>query len=108
MGCHWIISGQEKDAELVDRLGLKGKFVVGYIGTHGMAHGLDFILDAIKGLEKSHPDLLFLFVGDGAEKGQIACDKRRNSELSNALFLDSVRNPRYTNTSDYRTLPRST
>ena len=33
-----------------------------------MAHGLDFILESIKGLEVKHPELLFLFVGDGAEK----------------------------------------
>ena len=29
---------QPKDTELQDRHGLKGKFVAGYIGTHGLAH----------------------------------------------------------------------
>lgn len=32
-----------KDEALAERLGLKGKRVIGYIGTHGLAHKLDFI-----------------------------------------------------------------
>ncbi len=35
-----------KDAELTARFGLEGKFVAGYVGTHGMAHALETILDA--------------------------------------------------------------
>src|SRR5262249_36251338 len=34
-----------KDAELVDALGLQGRFVAGYVGTHGLAHHLETILD---------------------------------------------------------------
>ncbi len=49
----------EKDPILVNKLGLKDKFIVGYIGTHGMAHGLDFILESIKGLEIKAPGASF-------------------------------------------------
>ncbi len=35
-----------KDAALVVSLGLENKFVAGYIGTHGLAHALDTLLDA--------------------------------------------------------------
>jgi len=35
----------EKDQALIKKYGLENKFVVAYIGTHGMAHNLDFILD---------------------------------------------------------------
>ncbi|MDM9631132.1 glycosyltransferase family 4 protein [Robiginitalea aurantiaca] len=78
-----------KDEELVERLGLKGKFVVGYIGTLGMAHGLNFILNAIIELRTSHPELLFLFIGDGAEKQKLLLQAQKLG-ISNALFLDSV------------------
>ena len=42
-----------KDEELVKKLGLEGKTVVGYIGTHGMAHKLDFIIQCAKNMECS-------------------------------------------------------
>ena len=79
----------KKDPGLVNALGLKDKFIVGYIGTHGMAHGLDFILESIKDLDLKHPELMFLFVGDGAEKKNLMkqADELR---LGNVLFLDSV------------------
>ena len=31
--------------DLAEQHGLKGRFVVGYIGTHGMAHALEKVLD---------------------------------------------------------------
>lgn len=37
-----------KDEALLDELGLRGKKIVGYIGTHGMAHKLDFIIRQAK------------------------------------------------------------
>jgi len=37
---------QPCDDAFADSLGVKGKFVSAYVGTHGMAHGLDVILDA--------------------------------------------------------------
>ncbi|PHI20715.1 glycosyltransferase WbuB [Lewinellaceae bacterium SD302] len=57
-----------KCARLLMELGLENKFVVGYLGTHGMAHKLDFILDCAP---KVHPDVHFLFIGGGAEKEKL-------------------------------------
>ena len=80
-----------KDQELLDKMGLNGKFIAGYIGTHGLAHGLDAILDAAHAEQVSRPDsnLRFLMLGDGAEKARL---KARASELglSNVTFVDSV------------------
>ena len=47
-------------------LGLEEKIIISYIGTHGLAHGLKFILDSISKI--TNPKLHFLFIGDGAEK----------------------------------------
>ncbi len=79
----------EKPQPLVDKHSLQGKFVFAYIGTHGMAHGLDFILSSIKKLEDSHPHLKFLFLGDGAEKKRLMI-QADTLQLKNALFLNSV------------------
>jgi glycosyltransferase involved in cell wall biosynthesis len=47
----------------------KEAFICSYIGTIGMAHGLDVILRAAERLKnKSDLDVLFLIVGDGACK----------------------------------------
>ena len=76
-----------KNGELLNQLGLKDKFIVGYIGTHGMAHSLDFIITTISKIkdEKFH----FLFVGDGAVKEKIV-NLVANLGLKNVTFLDSV------------------
>ena len=41
-----------RKVELEEKLKLQNKTVFAYIGTHGMAHGLNFILDSIKPLER--------------------------------------------------------
>jgi glycosyltransferase, family 1 len=78
-----------KDSEIIRRLGLDGKTVVGYIGTHGMAHKLDFILRCAEKLQITRPEVHFLFIGNGAEK-----DNLRNLKnvlgLRNVTMLDSV------------------
>ena len=64
--------------------GIEDKFVIGYIGTHGMAHGLVNVLDAAEELSND-PEILFLFVGGGAEKGDLL-DVARSRGLKNVVF----------------------
>ncbi len=59
-----------KDEELVESFDLAGRFVVGYIGTHGLAHGLERVLDAVARLE-ARRDVVFVFVGGGAERSRV-------------------------------------
>ncbi len=67
------------------RLGLNGKFVVSYIGTHGMAHGLDSVLQCAAELQEL-PKVHFLFVGEGAEKPGLL-RLRDQMGLCNVTFL---------------------
>lgn len=69
-----------------DRLNLNGDFLVSYIGTVGMAHGLNVFLEAAQ-LMKDTPQVKFLIVGDGAEKQQL-CRARDELGLDNLLLLD--------------------
>jgi glycosyltransferase involved in cell wall biosynthesis len=80
-----------KDASLVQSLGLDGRFVVGYIGTHGMAHALETLLDAAAMLQKAPhaKNVMFLFLGDGARKAALV-QRAGEQGLKNVLFLDSV------------------
>lgn len=80
---------QPKDAELVTRLGFEGKKVIGYIGTHGMAHKLDFIIKVASRLKDTNPEYHFLFIGNGAEKGHLL-KLKDELDCSNVTMLDSV------------------
>ena len=66
-------------------LGLEGKFVGAYVGTHGMAHGLSTILDAAE-LLKSDPRFAFLMVGDGADRERLQAERVARG-LDNVVIL---------------------
>lgn len=75
-----------KDKAFSEYLGLQDKFVIGYIGTHGMAHALDKTIEAAEILQDNQ-SIVFLFVGSGAVKVKlksIVTEKR----LKNVIFLD--------------------
>lgn len=63
--------------------GLDDRFVVLYSGNLGPAQGLDLILEVARKLV-SEPEILFLFVGDGAGKEQLV---NQASEINNVRFL---------------------
>lgn len=81
----------ERDQQLAAQLGVRGKFVAGYIGTHGMAHGLETLLEAALKLrdDPEGASVVFLFLGDGAEKRALR-ERARALALENVLFLDTV------------------
>jgi glycosyltransferase involved in cell wall biosynthesis len=63
------------------------KFVASYIGTMGNAHGLETLLDAATLLRERAPQILFLLVGEGAEKARIT-SLARSRGLDNVRFVD--------------------
>ena len=75
------------DDSLRKQLGLEGKFVASYIGTMGNAHGLDTLLEAASQLQQQNPNVMFLLVGEGAEKARIKAAAQSRA-LSNVRFLD--------------------
>jgi glycosyltransferase involved in cell wall biosynthesis len=77
-----------KPAELAQRLGLEGKFVAAYVGTIGMAHGLDTLLSAAERL-RARRDLAFILVGTGAERARLEKDARKRG-LDNMMFVGPV------------------
>lgn len=84
----------EKDQQLIKELGLEGKFLVGYIGTIGMAHALDFILDCAK--EIDDPSVRILIQGDGAKKGPLIAKSQRE-QIENVIFLPFAKKDRVMN-----------
>jgi colanic acid biosynthesis glycosyl transferase WcaI len=68
-------------------LGAEEKFVASYIGTMGNAHGLETLLEAASHLRERAPHVLFLLVGEGAEKARIV-SLARSRGLTNVRFVD--------------------
>lgn len=76
-----------KNQELLDQLCLNDKFIIGYIGTHGLAHSLDFIVRSISKI--TDPEIHFLFIGDGAMKSTIVT-LANELNLTNVTFLAPI------------------
>ncbi len=64
------------------------RFVVLYAGLHGLAHGLETALLAAEELGE-HPEILFLFVGDGPQKAALV-ERARQMGLPNVQFHDAL------------------
>lgn len=92
-----------KNQQLIDKLQLQNKFIVGYIGTHGLAHKLDFIIDCAK----EAPFVHFLFIGDGTEKAKllrkIEAEKHTNISMLGAVPKKEV--PAYLSIMDVALVP---
>lgn len=82
---------QPKDKELEVRFCLEDKFVVGYVGTHGMAHALETILEAAAYIQKMNGGDAFKFIllGNGARKDHLRAMAMK-MELKNVIFIDTV------------------
>jgi glycosyltransferase involved in cell wall biosynthesis len=79
-----LFSPRERDADVQAEYQLSGRFVIGYLGTMGLSHGLERVLEAAKILENSNA--IFLFVGVGAAK-QGLMDRTKDLGLTNVVFV---------------------
>jgi colanic acid biosynthesis glycosyl transferase WcaI len=74
-----------RDEGLAKEWGLENKFVVGYIGTHGMAHALGNVLNAAERMQ-NNDTVRFLLAGAGAERDALMKDAERRT-LNNIVFM---------------------
>lgn len=74
----------QPDAQFLRTWGLENKFVCSYVGTIGMAHGLEVVLEAAKILrQKGRHDISFCLVGDGSQR-------KRLEDEANQAALDGM------------------
>lgn len=66
---------------------LDAKFVITYVGAHGIANHLIQILDAAELLLDTN--VIFLLIGNGSQKSDLIQEANRR-KLTNVLFIDSV------------------
>ena len=75
------------DDDYAQKMGVAGKKVLTYAGTHADYQGLDVILDAAKRL-KHRSDIVFLMVGKGPERQRLV-ERAKVEKIANVLFKDS-------------------
>lgn len=74
----------QADENLRSQLGIpKGKPIVGYIGTHGLSHALDFV---IRTATKYKNEVYFLLIGEGAQK-QSLLDLKQSINADNVIMI---------------------
>lgn len=81
----------KKDKPAIDvrqKHGLGDKFVIIYVGAHGLANHLIQLLESAR-LLREHDDIVFMLVGDGMQKPMLM-QKAHQWQLDNVIFVDSV------------------
>jgi colanic acid biosynthesis glycosyl transferase WcaI len=81
-----LFNPRNSDPELKKQLNAEGRFVVSFIGTLGLAHGLDMVLAAAERLATAAPDVMFMLVGEGADRERITSLAKAKS-LNNICFV---------------------
>jgi glycosyltransferase involved in cell wall biosynthesis len=66
--------------------GLEDKFVVMYSGNLGVAHSFEVILEAAERLQTDEPQVVFVFVGNGARLSWVQ-EQGRRRQLRNVRFV---------------------
>lgn len=73
--------------EFRKKLGIENKFVITYVGAHGVANHLDQLLETAELLKYSN--VFFLLIGDGMKKQQLILDSQKKG-LVNVRFINPV------------------
>jgi len=82
-----IFHPQQPDKNIRQHYNLNDEFICSYIGTIGMACGLDVVLRAAKLLKnKQRNDIKFLLIGSGAVKAQLQ-QQALEENLDNIVFI---------------------
>jgi glycosyltransferase involved in cell wall biosynthesis len=82
----------EDGEEVISKYGLKGKFVVGFVGAIREWSNIELLIEVMDRIIRRYPDVCFLLVGDGPKRADIA---RFAEEVgSNKVILTGYVSPR--------------
>jgi glycosyltransferase involved in cell wall biosynthesis len=86
-----LFKPRSKNETLLKKLGLENQFIAGYIGTIGMAHGLETLLEAAEILQSAPgaENIHLIILGDGAKKNSLK-QLTALKQLKNITFIDTV------------------
>jgi len=76
---------RDADSALLRAHGIEDRFVVAYVGTLGLAHGLGTLLEVAHRL-RDQPEIAILLIGDGADRARLEAQAKQRG-LRNVHFL---------------------
>ncbi|MEG2018306.1 MAG: glycosyltransferase family 4 protein [Clostridium sp.] len=76
---------ENRSEEYRKSIGVKDKFAVVYAGIHGLAQGLEVVINTAEIL-RNEKQIQFIFIGEGPEK-QMLMDMVKDKKLENVTFL---------------------
>lgn len=86
IGADLDLFGQKRDPDLRRTQGLEDQFVAIFPGAHGVANGLDVLVDAAQYLDD---DVRIALVGEGGQKRRLM-EKARAAGAEKILFFDPI------------------
>ncbi len=97
-----LFSPQGSNPELRKTLAGDEKFVVSFIGTLGLAQGLETLISTAEELQRTHRDILFVLVGEGADRERIlaTAEVKKLSNIRHVPQQPREKIPNYINASD--------
>ena len=78
------------DQEFRDRWGLKGKTVIGFLGSFYRYEGLDLLIEAFSHLRQKYRNLVLLLVGGGEVEDELKMQVKKLSLSSDVIFPGRV------------------
>ncbi len=72
---------------LKEKIGFKPRFAVLYAGTFGRVNGINYVISLAEELFKIDPTIVFILVGDGAERNSILQEAQNKSLLNKNIFI---------------------
>ena len=91
-GCDLDLFTPGKRSKPLDLAGIEpGDFVAGFAGAHGIANGLDAVLDAAAELKRrGRTDIKVVLIGDGNQKDRLV-ERARHEGLSGCMFFPPIK-----------------
>lgn len=78
------------DPQLLEKWGLTGKTVIGFIGSFYAYEGLDLLLDALPELIRQRPEVRVLLVGGGPQEANLRQQAERLGLANHVIFTGRV------------------
>lgn len=69
---------------------LENRFVITYVGAHGVANHLIQVIETAEIIQKSNPEVLFLLIGEGMEKPMLKAEAEKRGVTNSVRFIDAV------------------